>query len=61
MYIKHLAESAIFKIITSKNIFSYFERYCNKCQTFLNVTGHLENDTDKHERLDNHIDIYVSA
>jgi len=26
MYIKHLAECAIFEAITSKNIFSYFER-----------------------------------
>ena len=25
MYIKHLAESAIFEVITVKNIFSYYE------------------------------------
>ena len=26
LYIKHLAESAIFEVITINNIFSYFER-----------------------------------
>lgn len=34
MYIKHLAESAIFELITSDNIFSHFEKQCNKCQMF---------------------------